>query len=125
MSTSPNPIDPTLWDRWMTAAEVAALLRLSKMTVYRMAYCGDLAAVRVGRSIRIPEDAVQKLITDGLADMRQARLAAIDLVRELVDPSECSPDADGHCVRHGWTGDGPCPQVRARDLLAEVDGQAA
>ncbi|NAS22469.1 excisionase family DNA-binding protein [Herbidospora sp. NEAU-GS84] len=109
----------------MTVAEVAALLRLSKMTVYRMAYSGDLAAVRVGRSIRIPEDAVLKLIADGLADMRQARLAAIDLVRELVDPSECAPDADGHCPQHGWAGDGPCPQARARDLLAEVDGQAA
>ncbi|KRE38048.1 transcriptional regulator [Janibacter sp. Soil728] len=44
--------------RFLTVAEVAAIMRVSKMTVYRMVHNGDLPAVRVGRSFRVPEDAV-------------------------------------------------------------------
>jgi excisionase family DNA binding protein len=58
--TSANrPTDPTLSDvRFLTVAEVAAVMRVSKMTVYRMVHSGDLPAVRVGRSFRVPEQAV-------------------------------------------------------------------
>lgn len=42
----------------MTVAEVASLMRVSKMTVYRLVHSGDLSAVRVGRSFRVPERAV-------------------------------------------------------------------
>ena len=44
--------------RFLTVAEVASIMRVSKMTVYRMVHNGDLPAVRVGRSFRVPEDAV-------------------------------------------------------------------
>jgi excisionase family DNA binding protein len=44
---------------FLTVAEVAAALRVSKMTVYRLVHNGDLPAVRVGRSFRVPEQAVQ------------------------------------------------------------------
>ena len=44
--------------RFLTVAEVAALMRVSKMTVYRLVHGGDLTAVRVGRSFRVPEQAV-------------------------------------------------------------------
>lgn len=44
--------------RFLTVAEVAALLRVSKMTVYRLVHAGDLEAVRVGRSFRVPKNAV-------------------------------------------------------------------
>jgi len=44
--------------RFLTVAEVAALMRVSKMTVYRLVQSGELAAVRVGRSYRVPEQAV-------------------------------------------------------------------
>ena len=44
--------------RFLTVAEVAALMRVSKMTVYRLVHAGDLASVRVGRSFRVPERAV-------------------------------------------------------------------
>ena len=44
--------------RLLTVAEVAALMRVSKMTVYRLLHAGDLPAVRVGRSFRVPERAV-------------------------------------------------------------------
>ncbi len=42
----------------MTVAEVAALMRVSKMSVYRMIHAGELEAVRFGRSFRVPEQAV-------------------------------------------------------------------
>ncbi|KNX36220.1 helix-turn-helix domain-containing protein [Luteipulveratus halotolerans] len=44
--------------QFMTVAEVASLMRVSKMTVYRLVHNGDLPAVRVGRSFRVPEKAV-------------------------------------------------------------------
>jgi excisionase family DNA binding protein len=44
--------------RFLTVAEVAGLMRVSKMTVYRLVHGGDLTAVRVGRSFRVPEHAV-------------------------------------------------------------------
>lgn len=37
----------------LTVAEVAALMRVSKMTVYRLVHNGELPAVRVGRSFRV------------------------------------------------------------------------
>ena len=42
----------------MTVAEVAAVMRVSKMTVYRLVHSGELAAVRVGRSFRVTEEDV-------------------------------------------------------------------
>ena len=44
--------------KFLTVAEVATVMRVSKMTVYRLVHSGDLPAVRVGRSFRVPEDAV-------------------------------------------------------------------
>ena len=39
--------------QFLTVAEVAALMRVSKMTVYRLVHNGELPAVRVGRSFRV------------------------------------------------------------------------
>jgi excisionase family DNA binding protein len=44
--------------KFLTVAEVAAVMRVSKMTVYRMVHNGQLPAVRVGRSFRVSEDDV-------------------------------------------------------------------
>ena len=41
--------------RFLTIAEVAAMMRVSKMTVYRLVHSGELPAVRVGRSFRVTE----------------------------------------------------------------------
>jgi excisionase family DNA binding protein len=43
---------------FLTVAEVASVMRVSKMTVYRMVHSAELPAVRVGRSFRVPEQAV-------------------------------------------------------------------
>jgi excisionase family DNA binding protein len=44
--------------RFLTVAEVASVMRVSKMTVYRLVHSGELPAVRVGRSFRVPDQAV-------------------------------------------------------------------
>ncbi|MEH0842706.1 helix-turn-helix domain-containing protein [Micromonospora sp. CPCC 205711] len=44
--------------KFLTVAEVASVMRVSKMTVYRLVHSGELTAVRVGRSFRVPEHAV-------------------------------------------------------------------
>ncbi len=48
--------------RFLTVAEVASVMRVSKMTVYRLVHSGELPAVRVGRSFRVPEDAVNEYL---------------------------------------------------------------
>ncbi|MEI2821171.1 MAG: helix-turn-helix domain-containing protein [Marmoricola sp.] len=48
--------------KFLTVAEVAAVMRVSKMTVYRFVHSGQLAAVRVGRSFRVSEEEVNKYI---------------------------------------------------------------
>jgi excisionase family DNA binding protein len=48
--------------RFLTVAEVAAIMRVSKMTVYRLVHSGELPAVRVGRSFRVPEKAVHEYL---------------------------------------------------------------
>jgi DNA-binding MurR/RpiR family transcriptional regulator len=56
-------LDTAAWPEYMTIAEVAAVLRLSKMTVYRMVHRGEFnyreadtvvaGAIRAGRSFRV------------------------------------------------------------------------
>jgi excisionase family DNA binding protein len=50
--------------RFLTVAEVASIMRVSKMTVYRLVHSGELEAIRVGRSFRVPEQAVNQYLRD-------------------------------------------------------------
>ncbi len=54
--------------RFLTVAEVAAVMRVSKMTVYRLVHGGTLPAVRVGRSFRVPEQAVHDYLAHAYVD---------------------------------------------------------
>jgi excisionase family DNA binding protein len=49
--------------RFLTVTEVAATLRVSNMTVYRLINTGSLAAVRIGKSFRIREDDLNRYLT--------------------------------------------------------------
>jgi len=53
---------------FLTVAEVADMVRVSRMTVYRWIHTGELPAVRFGRSFRVPQQAVETF-------MEQAELA--------------------------------------------------
>ena len=48
--------------RFLTAAEVADILRVSTMTVYRLIRAGEMPSVRVGKSYRVREDDVDRYL---------------------------------------------------------------
>lgn len=48
--------------RFLTVAEAATIMRVSKMTVYKLVHSGELEAIRVGRSFRIPEQSVNQFL---------------------------------------------------------------
>ncbi|QPK81559.1 helix-turn-helix domain-containing protein [Schaalia sp. ZJ405] len=54
--------------RFLTVMEVADIMRVSKMTVYRLIHSGQMPAIRVGKSFRVPQAAVTQMIDLGLAD---------------------------------------------------------
>ncbi len=55
--------------RYLTVAEVAEMMRLSRMTVYRLVHGGELPAVRVGRSFRVPQDALEAYLKASSIEM--------------------------------------------------------
>ncbi len=60
---------PALGDtQFFTVAEVAKVMRVSKMTVYRLVHSGDLPAVRVGRSFRVRAEAVHSYLETAYFD---------------------------------------------------------
>ena len=48
--------------RFLTVAEVASMLRVSTMTVYRLIKGGQLTAARVGKSYRVSEEDVDRYL---------------------------------------------------------------
>jgi excisionase family DNA binding protein len=48
----------------LTVGEVAGIMRVSNMTVYRLIKSGQLAAIRVGKNYRIRRSDVDRYLTD-------------------------------------------------------------
>jgi len=61
---APPRKSPYVGDRLLTVGEVAALMRVSSMTVYRLIKSGSLAAIRVGKNYRIRESDVNRYLSD-------------------------------------------------------------
>ena len=55
----PQPVG----SRFLTVTEVADLLRVSNMTVYRLIKSGDLPAVRVGHNYRVRGADVERYLS--------------------------------------------------------------
>lgn len=55
---------------FLTVSEVADVMRVSKMTVYRLIHSGDMPAVRFGRSFRVPEAAIEQYVRGAVVDGR-------------------------------------------------------
>jgi excisionase family DNA binding protein len=51
-------------DVLLTVGEVAEVMRVSNMTVYRLIKAGQLAAVRVGKNYRIRQRDVERYLAD-------------------------------------------------------------
>lgn len=64
----PGPGEGQGRTQFLTVAEVAALMRVSKMTVYRLVHNGELPAVRVGRSFRVHAKAVHDMLETSYFD---------------------------------------------------------
>jgi excisionase family DNA binding protein len=62
------PAPPAPRSPLLTVPEVVAILRVSAMTVYRQCNSGELPCVKVGRSFRIPRQAVRDLLGDACPD---------------------------------------------------------
>ncbi|MBB5954709.1 MULTISPECIES: helix-turn-helix domain-containing protein [Saccharothrix] len=63
-----NDRAPLVQVKFLTVAEVALVMRVSKMTVYRLVHSGELTAVRVGKSFRVPEKAVHEYLRNAYFD---------------------------------------------------------
>ena len=68
MAGAPNTEGRLPEVRFLTVAEVATLMRVSKMTVYRLVHSNELTAVRVGRSFRVPEHAVHEYLRGAFSE---------------------------------------------------------
>jgi excisionase family DNA binding protein len=60
-----DPGQPDKWPKFMTVPEAALILRVSKMTIYRMIHRDELTSIRVGRSFRIQADSLARVVRDG------------------------------------------------------------
>ena len=65
MASNERPLSEV---KFLTVAEVASAMRVSKMTVYRLVHGGELPAIRVGRSFRVPEQAVHDYLRDSFVE---------------------------------------------------------
>ncbi|MGW4087066.1 helix-turn-helix domain-containing protein [Streptomyces sp. NPDC004822] len=52
---------------FLTVSEVASIMGVSKMAVYRLVHSGHLPAIRVGRSFRVVEQAVYAFMHEHVA----------------------------------------------------------
>lgn len=57
---------PYTKSQFLTVAEVAQVLRISNMTVYRLIGAGELPAVRVGKSYRLREEDLDRYLAERL-----------------------------------------------------------
>jgi excisionase family DNA binding protein len=72
---------------FLTVAEVATVMRVSKMTVYRLVHSGHLPAIRVGRSFRVPEQAVHDYLRESYVGVESAWRRPSDYVPHSVPGS--------------------------------------
>lgn len=61
-----------MMDGLLTVAEVAGLLRVSTMTVYRLIRTGELPAVRVGRNYRVRRNDLDMYLREKVVEPERA-----------------------------------------------------
>lgn len=57
----------------LTVGEVASLMRVSNMTVYRLIKSGQLSAIRVGKNYRIRRGDVDRYLSDRAVNVQEKR----------------------------------------------------
>lgn len=56
---------------WLKAPEVAAMMRVSKMTVYRLGHEGSIRAVRIGRQLRYDAASVANYLAGAWVEVEE------------------------------------------------------
>jgi excisionase family DNA binding protein len=70
----------------LTVKEVATILRVGRNQLYTAVARGELAAIRIGRTIRIPKSAVLHLLTTPDPAPQAGRARGIALARPQPTP---------------------------------------
>jgi excisionase family DNA binding protein len=52
-------------DTFYTPEELATLLKVTRQAVYKWIQDGQMESVRIGRTVRIPADEVERLLREG------------------------------------------------------------
>ena len=60
-------------DTFYTPDELASLLKVTRQAVYNWIQEGRMEAVRIGRTVRIPADEVERLLREGRSPRRAER----------------------------------------------------
>jgi len=77
----------------LTVKEVADLLKLDYRRVYKLIKKGEIPGVKIGRSVRIPEESLRRRL--GLLEAENERLRQIEAAaRTLVDTAFEVPGPD-------------------------------
>ena len=62
-------------DKFYTPEELAALLKVTRQAIYNWIQQGRMEAVRIGRTVRIPADEVDRLLREGRSPRQTDREA--------------------------------------------------
>lgn len=81
---------------YLTVAEVAARVRVSKMTVYRLVHTGELAGIRVGRSFRIPATIVDAYLerTNPIDEVFVTTFLGMGVIRAAIELDDANTIED-------------------------------
>jgi excisionase family DNA binding protein len=77
-SMSPERRPPDVDDEFLTVAEVAAVLKLNQQTIRNWIDAGSLAALRVGRRVRVLRRDLDQLLADAAQPSRVEQRTATD-----------------------------------------------
>ncbi len=85
-----SPAQFTLPQKWFSTQELADLMGKSHWSIRRMVVSGQLDAVRIGRSFRIPDTAIQNLmcrITTEASERRESNVRVTPVRRPAATRS--------------------------------------
>ncbi len=65
-------------DVYYTPEELAAMLKVTRQAIYNWVQQGRLEAVRIGRTVRIPSEEVERVLREGRTRRQTAQTARTD-----------------------------------------------
>ena len=113
-------VQPFVTGALLTVAEVAAGMRVSNMTVYRLIKSGELPAVRVGKGYRIRESELQRFLEERSVQVEGASGQGAHRPRHRLDAVR-AVELTG-AIRPPWSRPLRC---RCRRCRGERRGQGA